>query len=274
MVLPAGFELPPLPYLLPTLVVLLGSAAMLWTLRPTVSDRLVLAIVPWMVAGGAAHALYMVGALPPLIEPLFGVPGVYLTMGALGGVIWLFALVTTSRQGYHMPATYLFVSGSLAAAIALIAVVSWGAAEGELVLRWTLVGLLLAIVFTGVAWLLVSRQFPRTAELSAWTGLVVIFGHALDGISTAIGIDILDGAERSPIADGMIWVGSLLPTSGYIGDTWVFVLVKFALPIAVLVLFREYLDEAPSQARLLLAIVAAVGLGPGVHNLMLFMLSM
>lgn len=274
MVLPEGFALPPLLYLIPVLVVLVGTGILLWTLRPTVTDWVVVAIIPWMVAGAAGHTMYVVDAIPPGIEPLFGVPAVYLTMGALAGVVWLVAEVTSSTTTYHDPSLYLFLAGLFCAIFAIIGVISWGVSEQELMLTWPLVGLVLAVIVTAVGWWSLTVSFPETATLSSLTGVVVIFGHVLDGISTAIGMDILDGAERSPVADAVIWIGSQLPTSGLIGDAWVFVIVKLVLPIAVLVLFREYLDEAPSQARILLAIIAAVGLGPGVYNLLLFMVSM
>lgn len=274
MVLPEGFALPPLRYLGPLLVVLVTAGALLWTVRPRVTDRVVLAVVPWMVAGAGAHALYAVGALPGAVEPLFGVPAVYLSVGALAAVVWVLAAVTTSTWTHDDPALYLFIGGLLAAVLALAAAVAWGLAAGELALLWPGVGLVVSVALTAAVWALVHRWFPRTAALAAWTGVVVVFGHALDGVSTAIGVDVLDGVERSPVADAVIWLGSRLPTAAVLGDTWLFVLVKLALPVAILVLFRDYLDESPDQARLLLAVIAAVGLGPGVHNLLLFMLAL
>lgn len=273
MVLPEGFTLPPIGYLVPVVVVLLVSIWLLWALRPSVTDRLVVAVVPWMVAGGAAHAMYVVEALPGTVEPLFGVPSVYLTVGALAGAIWLAAEVTTSTHTRHDPATYLFVAGTLAAIVALGGLLAWGHASDELSPGWPLAGIVGAVILTAVGWAILDRWFPMTATLSAWTGVVVLFGHALDGVTTAIGIDILGTGERSPIAEAVIELGGLLPTAAYIGDAWLFVLVKLALPLVVLVLFRDYLEVAPSRARVLLAFIAAVGLGPGAYNLLLFLLS-
>lgn len=274
MVLPEGFTLPPLLYLVPLVVVLVAAGALLWTLRPSVTDRVVLAIVPWMVTGGAAHSLYIADALPPGIEPLFGVPAVYLAFGAVAGVVWLFAEVTTSTRTYHDPALYLFVAGMLGASISLAVVVSWGTSTGDLDLLWPAAGLVASIVVTAVVWIVARRIVPATTTLAAWTGVVVLFGHVLDGITTAIGVEVLNAGERSPLAQIILDVGSLLPTADLIGGSWVFIVVKIILPLVVLVLFREYLEDAPSQARFLLAIIAAVGLGPGVYNSLLFMLSL
>jgi uncharacterized membrane protein len=51
---------------------------------------------------------------------------------------------------------------------------------------------------------------------------------------------------------------------------WLFVLVKLAVAGAVVVYFAAYVREEPTHANALLGLVAAVGLGPGVHNLLLF----
>lgn len=274
MVLPEGFTLPPLLYLVPLVVVLVVTAVLLWTLRPSVTDRVVLAIVPWMVAGGAAHAMYIAEALPASLEPLFGVPSVYFTIGAIAGVVWLFAEVTTSTRTYHDPALYLFVAGLLAASISLAAVVSWGSSTGDLELLWPTAGLLASVALTGLVWLGLRRYFTASAVLAAWTGVVVVFGHVLDAVSTLIGIDVLGAGERSPLAEAILDIAGMLPTEPYLGEGWLFVVIKVALAGAVVVLFREYLEEEPSRARFLLAIVAGVGLGPGVYNSLLFMLSL
>lgn len=273
MVLPEGFAIPPLPYLIPTLATLIVASWLLLALRPAVTDRVVLAVVPWMVAGAGGHVLYVVDALPAMLAPLFGVPAVYLTMGALAATVWLLAEVTSSTRTYQDPAWYLSAVGTVAAVVVIGAVGWWGTETGTLEVVWPAVAVVASVALTVAVWMVVSRYLPETANLAGTTGIVVVFGHGLDGISTAIGIDILDGAERSPIADAVIVIGSRLPTAPYFGDTWLFVVVKFALAIAVLALFRDYLREAPSQARLLLAIIAAVGLGPGVHNVLLFTLS-
>jgi uncharacterized membrane protein len=46
--------------------------------------------------------------------------------------------------------------------------------------------------------------------------------------------------------------------------------VKLGLAAGVVVLLSEYVAEEPRQGTLLLGLVAAVGLGPGAHNLVLF----
>ena len=102
MVLPTGFELPPLPYL----VVLVGGvvliAAVMIALEPPVDQRTVVALAPWMALGGALHALNQ----PPIelydaaLSPLFGAPAVYLTTFNTMGMVWLLLSFFGVRTGH------------------------------------------------------------------------------------------------------------------------------------------------------------------------------
>ena len=55
-----------------------------------------------------------------------------------------------------------------------------------------------------------------------------------------------------------------------LGDAWLFVLVKLLAGAAVVVAFDDYVRETPTEGYPLLGLVAAVGLGPGAHNVVLF----
>jgi uncharacterized membrane protein len=55
-----------------------------------------------------------------------------------------------------------------------------------------------------------------------------------------------------------------------VGEGWVFLLVKLAVATLVVWLFAEYVRDRPAEGYLLLGLVAAVGLGPAAHNLLLF----
>jgi len=47
--------------------------------------------------------------------------------------------------------------------------------------------------------------------------------------------------------------------------------VKILVAAAVVVLMDDYLNEEPVEASLLLALVAAVGIGPATNNIVLFL---
>jgi uncharacterized membrane protein len=100
--------------------------------------------------------------------------------------------------------------------------------------------------------------------------VVAVFGHALDGVSTAVGVDLLGSGERSPIPAAIMEFAGSLPTASAIGQGWLFVLVKLLIAAAVLLLFADFIQEDPVQGNAALGVVAAVGLGPGTHNILLF----
>jgi uncharacterized membrane protein len=101
-------------------------------------------------------------------------------------------------------------------------------------------------------------------------GILAVGAHALDGVSTAVGIDLLGFGERTPLSRLVIEFGASLPTAPAIGGAWLFVLVKLVVASVVVVALTETVREEPTTGRLLLGFVAAVGLGPGAHNVLLF----
>lgn len=270
MVLPEGFALPSLVYLVPTLALLAVAVGVLWRRRPSVTDPLVVALVPWMVAGGAAHVLFVVGSLPAAIEPLFGVPAVYLSMATAIAVVWALAEVGGDGDVDLSASDALVVTGSAIAAIALALVVWWGLSNDAFAPQWAVLAVVASVIVAGAAWVGIDRLDPATTDVTGWTGALVVFAHTFDGISTLIGIDVLGGGERTPLADIVIGIGARLPTSAYLGEAWPFVIIKVALAVGIVLLFRDFVREDPSMGRVLLAIVAAVGLGPAVHNVLLF----
>lgn len=265
MVLPDGFALPPLPYLL---VLVVGVGAVAWALRserPAVTESVVVAFAPWMVAGAGMHALYVVQALPPAVEPFFGTPASYFSTFVVGGGTW--ALLST-RDGDV--ARLLAIVGGVLALFVFGAGLAWGAQRGTLSLTWSLVGLVVAVVASGGAWVALSRSAPAVVATTGGVGLLAVFGHTLDGVSTAIGIDVLGFAERTPLSQFVLELGARLPTADALGIGWFFVAVKLLLAVVVVWLFTDYVRDEPTEGYLLLAVVAAVGLGPGAHNLLLF----
>ncbi|THE66231.1 DUF63 family protein [Salinadaptatus halalkaliphilus] len=271
MVLPEGFVLPPWYLLGPTLVVLGGVVAFLWSLDPPVTDRTVLAFTPWMMLGATLHVLYRFEAYPASVETLFATPSVYLVAAIATGIAWILGIVLHAAG---IQPTIERVFGGLG-------VVCVGAVTGSVLLAsvqqgtfepfWPVIALVITVVVTALAWLALGLWFTDVATVTGLTGAIVVFGHTLDGVTTAIGYDVLGAAEEVPLSRLVLETGEALPTYEYVGAGWLFVLVKVVLPLVVLGLFREFVEEAPRQARLLLAFIAAVGLGPGIHNTLLFM---
>ncbi|MFD1514790.1 DUF63 family protein [Halomarina rubra] len=268
--LPSGFALPSLPYLL---VVAGGVALALLSLglaRPAVRETTVIALTPWMVVGAGLYALYQVDAVPDAIAPLFSSPIVYLSVFAILGFVWGLASLT---GGPEFAAMVLVVAGSgLLLAVLGFALVVAVTSTGLHIL-WPGIGVLVAAVVAALAWVVLGRVAPDATRITGSAGALVVFAHTLDGVSTAVGIDQLGFGEQTPLSAAIISLGEGLPTESLLGTAWLFVLLKLALAMAVVVFVASYVEEEPTEGFLLLALVAAVGLGPGVHNVVLFSIS-
>ena len=265
-ILPEGFTLPPVPYLAGLLV---AAGAVAWAAvrrRPAVTTARVLAFVPWMVLGSAIHVLYIAGALPDVARPLGGTPAVYAAVGTIGVGTWV--LVDAALDGPAVPRG-LAVSGGI---FALGSVVAVGLASASLSPVAPAVGIVVAATLAGAVWVGLTRALPAVRATGA-LGAVVVFSHALDGVSTAVGVDVLGFGERTPLSRLIIEFAAGLPTEPIIGAGWLFVLVKLGVASLLVWLFADLIEAEPTRSRLLLGFVAAVGLGPAVHNLLLFTIS-
>ena len=266
VLLPAGFSLPPLPYALALLagaaIVGLGFARQ----RPSVTARHILALTPWMALGSALHVLYGIDGLPAIIAPVGGTAAVYLTTAILAGAGWL---VIDAVRPTRVPSLLVGV-GLAALLVTVVVAVRAGLVRGTLAPAWPAAGLLLTIALTAGGWVGLRRLRPAATATTGAVGLLALFGHTLDGVSTAIGVDVLGFGERTPLSQVILDAAAALPTAETIGVGWLFVLVKIGVAAGVVVLFREYVDAEPTEGYALLGFVAAVGLGPGAHNLLLF----
>ncbi|MFW5948784.1 MAG: DUF63 family protein, partial [Halolamina sp.] len=160
-------------------------------------------------------------------------------------------------------------AGAVVALLALAVGLQWGLARETVALTWPAVAAVLGVAVGLALWTGLIRAYPA-ARVAGGAGALAVVAHSLDGISTAIGIDVLGAGERTPLSRELIEFGSGLAPAVFLGSAWLFVLVKLALGSGITALLAESVREAPRQGRLLLAFVAAVGLGPGAHNLLLF----
>ncbi|MFC6834943.1 DUF63 family protein [Halomarina ordinaria] len=268
MFLPAGFALPPLPYLLAVLAALALAGGALAVARPAVTEVTVLAFAPWMVTGAGLYALYQVDAVLDPVEPLFGSPTVYLTTFAVMGVVWALASLASPDARFGTAVLLVAGLGAMSAVLGLSFVVAF--ATPPVRALWPAIGLLAALVAALVAWVGLLQVRPDVGRIVGAAGFLGVFAHTLDGVSTAVGIDVLGFGEQTPLSQVIIDVGAALPTEPYLGAAWLFVLVKVALALVVVTVLAEYVEEDPTAGWLLLAAVTAVGLGPGAHNLVLF----
>ncbi|TKX68368.1 DUF63 family protein, partial [Halorubrum sp. SP9] len=169
------------------------------------------------------------------------------------------------REAYQLP-TALAAAGALC--LLPVVAVALGTGLSLAGARWSAVALALALPITGAAWAGLTRLRPEVA-VTGGVGALALFGHALDGVSTAVGTTQLGFGERTPISRILLELGGIPPVP-VLGEGWLFLLVKLAVASAVVWLFAAYVRETPSEGYLLLGFVAAMGLGPAAHNLLLF----
>ncbi|MES3516493.1 MAG: DUF63 family protein [Natronomonas sp.] len=266
--LPSDFGLPPLPYLVGLLFGLSVAVFACYRRRPPVTAPVVVGFAPWMAAGGCLYALFRVDAFPSALAPLFGSPAVYLTVGTVAAVVWA-AVADRSGDGWGVDTASgaLLVSGTAVAVGGLFAALALGVSRGSLALIWPVAAVGGSIVTTAVVWSVLTRL--TDAGVTGGAGVVVVFAHALDGISTAIAVDRLGFGEQVPLSRLIIEFGASLPI---VSGGMLFTVVKLAVAGVVVALFVDYVRDAPAEAYLLLTVIAAVGLGPGAHNVVLFTL--
>ena len=274
MVLPSGFGLPPLPYLVALVGGTFLAAAVLVALEPPIDQRTVAALAPWMALGGALHALHQppVELYDAVLAPLFGAPAVYLTTFVATGVVWIMLSMFGTRSGRDQEITRnlgLVGTGVLTVVLVLSAVTALRSGIADLI--WPALAVLVSLFVAAITVLVVALWRTPVVIRARYAAPTVIFAHVFDGVSTAIGTDLLGVSERSPVPRAIMEFAGSLPTASAIGSGWLFVLVKIAVAVAVVALMDEYLNDEPVEASLLLSLVAAVGIGPATNNVVLFL---
>ena len=284
-----GFQTLSLEYALVLLVGTVLLVALLNAIRPPVTQITVLAFVPWMMSGAALHVFYQIGEFynsqiyPPLIRPFFSAPAVYLTTFLGMGGVWVVASILgmggqSRTRSKDVVARYLGVVG-IGVTLALVGLLAWQGLDPAVGSDVTpterfipIIGIIATMVLTFVVYLLIGAWRTYIIAEARYGGAVALFAHLLDGITTTIGVDILGVSERSVIPARIIEFAGTLPTAQYIGSGWLFLVVKLLVAVVIVVTFADYVREEPTRGNLLFAFVTAVGLGPAMNNVFLFLL--
>jgi uncharacterized membrane protein len=281
----ADFAVPSTLYLA---FLLAGSAllaALLYAVQPPLTQRTVLAMVPWIVSGAILHVFYQIGEAfqvqlyPRWIEPLFAAPAVYLTTFLAMGTAWLVVTVIgveSAAVTRDRVAGYLAGVG-LGILIPLLGLLAWQAADpaiGPLEVVLPVAGLLLSLAVTFVVYVLLGAWRTYIIAEARHVGALLLFAHVFDGITTAIGVDLLGTGERSVLPRMIMDFARDLPIYEVLGSGWLFVVVKVLVAVLVIVVFADYLSERPRRGNLFFAAITVVGLGPALNNFFLFVLGL
>jgi len=274
-ILPSGLAIPPLPYTITLVVLTASSVAALYLLDPPVTSRQVLALAPWMVAGGAFHALEQADLIPEVLSHFFAAPAVYVTTFVLAAAVWIPSVVRaqmlddTGRIARNLA---VFGTASVLALAGVAYAFALGRVDSTTALVWLPLGFLGAAVLTAPVYYLLALTRTAAVDRAGVAGPLVVYAHALDGFSTAMGVDVIGTGERTPIPRRIMDFAETLPTYPYVGKGWLFAAVKLAVAAGIVVLLADLVEDEPTQGNLLFAFVAAVGMGPAGNNLFLFLI--
>ncbi|PHQ46302.1 hypothetical protein DJ68_08095, partial [Halorubrum sp. C3] len=278
-------------YVVILLAMLIGVVFLLRRLDIATELRFFFALFPFMLFGGAMRTVEDAGvaATDAGVEPLISFPAsAVLISPFIYFTVFLFTLACVlaayglERRGvvddYARP---LFGSGAAGLALA-VGYLSYLAATTGYVTFYPQVlvpTLVIATVATAGTWAIATRRISTIRQGTGAAGIVIIWGHAIDGVANVIGLNWMPAltgtANLVPkhVVNALIvdWTGRLLPDSilAVTGDAWPFLLVKLAAATFVVWVFNgEMFEESPRYTLLLLITVLAVGLGPGTRDML------
>ena len=278
-------------YILILLFALVGVYLLLDRLEIGDSRELFYALVPFIFFGGALRTIEDAGiaAIDAGAQPLIPFPVSALIISPfIYGTMFLVTLAAVgiglvlAHRGYVE--RYEHPVAAIGSAL-LILSVGYLAYLGSTTRYATVNAQVLAVVVAGAtlasgcAWVLSERLQPSINAGTGLIGLVVLWGHAIDGTANVVGLDWMPAlgagpnlVPKHPVNAAVVDItGTVLPTSvlAVTGDTWPFLVLKLAAATFVVWVFEpELLEETPRYSILLLVAVLAVGLGPGTRDML------
>jgi uncharacterized membrane protein len=279
-------------YMVILLFAILGVLHLLDRIEVGEDRRLVVALLPFMLFGGALRVVEDVtdsavraGVEPILTYPLntlFISPIIYVTVF----LVTLVAVLASLRLGSAdvVRNRYRALGGIGAAVLGVtLAYLFWVAFTTDYVDFYPqvlVVDVGLASVLAYALYVGADRYDPEINRGTAAAGLVVLWAHAIDGVANVVAADWLpalghpiDSYSAKHVINRLIIdvTRTVQPAelSAAIGTSWPFLVVKLAVAVAIVWLFNETIfEESPRYAVLLLVAASAVGLGPGTRDIL------
>lgn len=253
-------------------------ALLLFVMEPPVTRRVMAAFTPWMVTGAATHALYTVDAYPEWADPLFEPIAVYFTVFTAAGMVWAYMTTASTISGEgNYDAQYVAAAGLGATLVSAGFVLAQAQGADLSRVLPSFGGLVAALVVGGGAYLLVGYFYSKVFVHTGILGWLVVFGHSLDGVMTAVAADVFGLPPLYAAGARLYDYAGTLPVPESVGQGWLVVLAKVALALVVVSVVaslrsRRVFDDRDAVAYLVLTLVAAYGLGPGIHILLTLVL--
>lgn len=262
----------------PAFLAVVGVAAiatlLLYAEHPRVSRRAVAALVPWMVVGSALSVLAGAADYPAVVRPAITGAGAYLTTYVVVCLAW-FAILQFGRGARptgQLP-TYLGAMGIGTAATVVSALLLHA---GHLVagqLFWLAIAPIAAAAVAGIVLLLLGLWYPEAAAYTGMAGGLVVFGHALAAIGTAVAVVAASGSHTT-LSWAVLNLAATVAAAGLVDLNqqllwaWGFVWSKLVLATVAIVVLTAYTRRHPDRGNLALGFVAALGVVGGVTALL------
>lgn len=252
------------PTFLGVAVLALLVTGLLYTERPRVSRRTVASFVPWMLVGAGLSVLASTADYPARIEPAVSGPGAYLTTYAVVGIVWFTAIqfARGGRPADRLP-TYLGTMGVGAGVVVVGALLVRAGTLTGTQLFWLAITPIAAAAVAGVVLLLLGLWYPEAAAYTGMAGGLVVFGHTLAAIATAV--VVASGGQHSALSWAVMHLLATADAARFVGVElellWAggFVWTKLVLATAAIVALTAYTRRHPDRGNLALGLVAAVG---------------
>ncbi len=219
----------------------------------------ILWFVPFIIFGGLVRVVEDAAILSGPLQYLFISPVIYGTVAAIV-IVTLAVAAVLDRRGVVSDYKSVIAGGGIVAVAATTLLL---AGAEPVAAAWMLpAGLGLAAVLTAaavaVAWY-GRRSWDGLSAAMTWEGGTVLGGHMIDGSATALSIAVLGYGEKHPVSAFIM---------DATGTPYSFPVAKAAVILAVLgVMHGTDRDDDPLFYNLVLLGILAVGLGPGVRNL-------
>lgn len=258
-------------------------------------DRFLYALVPFMLFGGALRTVedafvqaVDAGTTPALEFPASALlisPFIYFTVFgiALGALLLSKLLVhrdVTRTWTYPLAGIGLFWLLATVGYLLYLSVTTDYVSFHPSIL---VVILGLSTVFAVAAYVASERWRPAINAGTGLMGLVVVWGHAVDGFANVLANDWthlwdlgVNYSPKHPFNEFVMTATSSLQggeaiAGVYVGTAWPFAIIKILVPLAIVAIFDEqFMDESPRFAVMLLGAIVAVGLGPGTRDMLRF----
>ncbi len=267
---------------------LVGVLLLIRRLEIELSPRFFFALFPFMLLGGALRVVEDVNAtllaadmgtfIPYPEVALIISPFIYFLMFGFT-LAALVATIRLERRGVLDRFEPTLAAAGTVGLVATLGVLAYASVTREIV---AFNPLFLGIVLVGATataalFRVLSERFaPVVNEGTGRMGILVVWGHAVDGLANVLSLDWgqqLVGqtyTSKHVINAATVRITeSIQPAwlSEAIGTAWPFFLLKVLAATAVVWVFDDRIfEESPTYAYLLLVAILAVGLGPGTRD--------